>query len=115
MDDQNQNCTVNPSLNSTPTNQTVSPALMGSPRTTNTEIVPVVTDSVGGNSDPVVLKRKRGRPRKTEVSRNLLSPVSAPSGFPASSFGSSSKRGRGRPKGSGKLQLLASLGTFFII
>ncbi|KAG6593670.1 AT-hook motif nuclear-localized protein 9 [Cucurbita argyrosperma subsp. argyrosperma] len=60
-------------------------------------------------SEPV--KRKRGRPRKygTEGTVSLaLSP--SPSAPNPASVGSSPKRGRGRPPGSGKKQQLASLG-----
>ncbi|XP_023006607.1 AT-hook motif nuclear-localized protein 9-like [Cucurbita maxima] len=60
-------------------------------------------------SEPV--KRKRGRPRKygTEGTVSLaLSP--SPSAVNPAIVGSSPKRGRGRPPGSGKKQQLASLG-----
>ncbi|PON52968.1 PPC domain containing protein [Trema orientale] len=69
-------------------------------------------------------KKKRGRPRKYDADGNLrLSYATPPSGSttpfslssPVSSpseFSSSSKRGRGRPPGSGNWQLLASLGEF---
>ncbi|KAJ6671666.1 DUF296 DOMAIN PROTEIN [Salix viminalis] len=72
--------------------------------------------SGGSGSESVVentLKRKRGRPRKHDVGANLVSspPLSPPPGL-SSSLSSCDKRGRGRPRGSGKLQLLASLGGF---
>uniref|UniRef100_A0A6N2LFH5 AT-hook motif nuclear-localized protein n=1 Tax=Salix viminalis TaxID=40686 RepID=A0A6N2LFH5_SALVM len=71
--------------------------------------------SGGSGSESVVentLKRKRGRPRKHDVGANLVSspPLSPPPGL-SSSLSSCDKRGRGRPRGSGKLQLLASLET----
>ncbi|KAG6763117.1 hypothetical protein POTOM_033652 [Populus tomentosa] len=72
--------------------------------------------SGGSGSESVVentLKRKRGRPRKDDVGANLVSspPLSPPPGL-SSSLSSCEKRVRGRPRGSGKLQLLASLGGF---
>ena len=66
----------------------------------------------------VVVKRKRGRPRKYDVvqgenmMRHVSSPPPAPGLSSSVSGGGSVKRSRGRPKGSGKLQLLASLGKF---
>ncbi|XP_024464919.1 AT-hook motif nuclear-localized protein 1 [Populus trichocarpa] len=72
--------------------------------------------SGGSGSESVVentLKRKRGRPRKYDAGANLVSspPLSPPPGL-SSSLSSCEKRVRGRPRGSGKLQLLASLGGF---
>lgn len=68
-----------------------------------------------GSFDPLG-RKKRGRPRKYDADGNLrLSyAVSSPPGFSLSSPSSdfSSKRGRGRPPGSGNWQLLASLGEF---
>ncbi|KAK0583695.1 hypothetical protein LWI29_001591 [Acer saccharum] len=84
-----------------------------------------------GNSrsvDLLVGKKKRGRPRKYDSDGNLRLPsynnnnnknpavASSPPGFsltPSTDFSSSSKRGRGRPPGSGNWQLLASLGELF--
>lgn len=66
-------------------------------------------------------KKKRGRPRKYDSEGNLRVPytmtATPPSGFTLSSptspqYSSSSKRGRGRPLGSGIWQHLASLGKF---
>uniref|UniRef100_A0A5B7AQC7 AT-hook motif nuclear-localized protein n=1 Tax=Davidia involucrata TaxID=16924 RepID=A0A5B7AQC7_DAVIN len=69
----------------------------------------------GGGSLDLLGKKKRGRPRKYDSDGNLrLSYLSPPPGFslsPPSHF--SSKRGRGRPPGSGNWQLLASLGELF--
>ncbi|CAK7329281.1 unnamed protein product [Dovyalis caffra] len=72
--------------------------------------------SGGSGSESVVentLKRKRGRPRQYDADANLASspPPPPPPGL-SSSLSSYEKRGRGRPRGSGKLQLLASLGGF---
>ncbi|KEH29902.1 AT-hook motif nuclear-localized protein 9 [Medicago truncatula] len=64
--------------------------------------------SVGSESAPV--KRGRGRPRKYEVGGKPLSPVTPTPGLAIQPCGSEEKRGRGRPRGSGKLQILASIG-----
>ncbi|ONI01035.1 hypothetical protein PRUPE_6G117900 [Prunus persica] len=63
----------------------------------------------------VLVKRKRGRPRKYEMvgeEGNVVGLVSAsPSSTYSGSYSESlPKRGRGRPKGSGKLQLLSPRG-----
>ncbi|CAL8999781.1 unnamed protein product [Prunus brigantina] len=58
----------------------------------------------------VLVKRKRGRPRKYEMvgeDGNVVALVSASPGTYSESL---PKRGRGRPKGSGKLQLLSPRG-----
>lgn len=65
----------------------------------------------------VLVKRKRGRPRKYEMvgeEGNVVGLVSAsPSSTYSGSYSESlPKRGRGRPKGSGKLQLLSPRGEF---
>ena len=67
--------------------------------------------SEGSESAPV--KRGRGRPRKYEVGGKPLSPVTPTPGLAIQPYGSEEKRGRGRPRGSGKLQILASIGTSF--
>ncbi|CAK9161842.1 unnamed protein product [Ilex paraguariensis] len=77
----------------------------------------------GSGSGDLTGKKKRGRPRKYDADRNLRLPnmasgsrqVSPPPGFSLSSPSSElgSKRGRGRPPGSGNWQLLASLGELF--
>lgn len=83
---------------------------------------PAATPATTGSVDSFG-KKKRGRPRKYDADGNLrLSYVTPPSqttpfslSSPVSSpseFSSSSKRGRGRPPGSGNWQLLASLGEF---
>ncbi|KAH0996951.1 hypothetical protein GBA52_020815 [Prunus armeniaca] len=62
----------------------------------------------------VLVKRKRGRPRKYEMvgeEGNMVPLVSASPGTYSGSYSESLlKRGRGRPKGSGKLQLLSPRG-----
>ncbi|XP_022744287.1 AT-hook motif nuclear-localized protein 7-like [Durio zibethinus] len=66
-------------------------------------------------------KKKRGRPRKYDADGNLRLPyqlvTTSPPGFTLSPSSptefSSSKRGRGRPPGSGNWQLVASLGELF--
>ncbi|XP_022746429.1 AT-hook motif nuclear-localized protein 7-like [Durio zibethinus] len=66
-------------------------------------------------------KKKRGRPRKYDADGKLRYPYPAmttsPTGFTLSPSSptefSSSKRGRGRPPGSGNWQILASLGELF--
>lgn len=68
------------------------------------------SDAAGNEIGPV--KRGRGRPRKDEVGMMKLGAnLPHPAGIsPASA--NSVKRPRGRPKGSGKLQLLAASGRF---
>lgn len=75
----------------------------------------------GSGSVDLFGKKKRGRPRKYDSDGNLRLPSynsasSSPRGFsltpPEFSSSSSSKKGRGRPPGSGNWQLLASLGNF---
>ncbi|KAL7170354.1 hypothetical protein ACSBR2_035259 [Camellia fascicularis] len=77
---------------------------------------------VGGGDGGLLVKKKRGRPRKYDSDGNLRLPSISPPppGFSfsppfssSSSEFSSSKRGRGRPPGSGNWQLLASLGELF--
>ncbi|XP_028059528.1 AT-hook motif nuclear-localized protein 10-like [Camellia sinensis] len=77
----------------------------------------------GGGGGGLLVKKKRGRPRKYDSDGNLrlpsIPPPPPPPGFSfsppfsSSSEFSSSKRGRGRPPGSGNWQLLASLGELF--
>ncbi|CAK9138395.1 unnamed protein product [Ilex paraguariensis] len=76
----------------------------------------------GGGSGDLLGKKKRGRPRKYDADGNLTlsymasgSPPPPPPGFSwkSPSSGLSSKRGRGRPQGSGNRQLLSSLGELF--
>lgn len=64
----------------------------------------------GAVGSEIMVKKRRGRPRKYGTNGNLFSPASAPSRSSNYSFGSSMKRSRGRPRGSGRLQLLASIG-----
>lgn len=108
-----EDCTVTPSLNSTQTEQQqhmASTADINRPSFVS-EVVGAQNSAAGGNSEAtgseVGLKRKRGRPRKYDG--NLPSPKSAPLEFSTSP---SSKRGRGRPRGSGMLQMLASMGEY---
>ncbi|KAJ8899554.1 hypothetical protein K2173_018528 [Erythroxylum novogranatense] len=97
--------------------------------TSNSAATPATigSGSGGGGSVDLFGKKKRGRPRKYDADGNLRVPalqqarvVSSPAGFsfsPSSPLSdqsfSSSKRGRGRPPGSGNWQLLASLGELF--
>ncbi|XP_022766109.1 AT-hook motif nuclear-localized protein 7-like [Durio zibethinus] len=77
--------------------------------------------AVSGGGFDSLGKKKRGRPRKYDADGNLRIPYSvvttSPSGFtlspPSPAVFSSSKRGRGRPPGSGNWQLLSSLGELF--
>lgn len=82
--------------------------------TTTTTTTPVM--SSGGTSGDLFGKKKRGRPRKYDADGNLRVSYSVPPppgfAFSPSSPEFSSKRGRGRPPGSGNWQLLASLGEF---
>ncbi|XP_031283497.1 uncharacterized protein LOC116142190 isoform X4 [Pistacia vera] len=57
------------------------------------------------------MKRKRGRPRKHEHADMESQPLALVSSNFSVDF--AAKRRRGRPKGSGKLQVLASLGGYF--
>lgn len=78
-----------------------------------------------GNVDSLG-KKKRGRPRKYDANGNLnlsyarvtpvqsqTTPFSLSLASPSEFSSSSSKRGKGRPPGSGNWQLLASLGELF--
>ena len=82
-----------------------------------------VADGNGGGvsssaETTVLIKRKRGRPRRVDIDHHqnhvsTILNVSPPPGFSSSLLSrSSEKRGRGRPRGSGRLQLLASVGEF---
>lgn len=121
MGDQNLNLPVTLSLSSTQN---------GSETTNNpVEVVGVDAGSDTGeksepkvlSSDSVRVKRARGRPRKCEVDGNKSSLMSASVSVSETSestiqpFGSEVKRGRGRPRGSGKLQILASMGMSFFL
>lgn len=64
------------------------------------------SDAIGKQ---IVLPKKRGRPRKYDVG-----PVTSSLPNLTPPEGDSAKRGRGRPKGSGKLQLLAALGGLYL-
>ncbi|THU53449.1 hypothetical protein C4D60_Mb10t14530 [Musa balbisiana] len=71
--------------------------------------------SYGGSSEgDLPAPKKRGRPRKygSDGMALALSPTSG-SVSPFSPASSDAKRGRGRPPGSGKRQLLAALGEWF--
>ncbi|KDP36059.1 hypothetical protein JCGZ_10311 [Jatropha curcas] len=82
------------------------------------------SSAVSGSSADFSGKKKRGRPRKYDSEGNLRpqpfhQPLASPHGFsfspssPAPPSSDGSKRGRGRPAGSGNWQLLASLGELF--
>ena len=79
----------------------------------------VMVGSGEGSTGPmgleVAVKKRRGRPRKYEVDGDMVGPVSLPPGISSSMSESPSKRSRGRPRGSGKLQLIASLGEFLTL
>lgn len=109
---------------------TLSPSsTQNEPEVTNEEVMQtnnnVVTEAVGvdagsdtggkseaGGSGQGV-KRGRGRPRKNGNGGNQLALVSSPPPpLAIQDCGSDGKRGRGRPRGSGKLQILASIGEF---
>ncbi|KAJ7971483.1 AT-hook motif nuclear-localized protein [Quillaja saponaria] len=85
-----------------------------------TTITPGSTGGGGQGSFDLFGKKKRGRPRKYDSDGNLnlayQKVTPPPPGFslsPTSPSEFSSKRGRGRPSGSGNWQLLASLGELF--
>lgn len=67
-------------------------------------------DSTVGERLGGMEKRKRGRPRKLDADNNAAAAAAASafSGCLASHSEPSEKRGRGRPKGSGKLQIFGS-------
>ncbi|XP_020215453.1 AT-hook motif nuclear-localized protein 9-like [Cajanus cajan] len=69
--------------------------------------VTVASADAVGSEQPGV-KRGRGRPRKNDVVGSAVSPATAPPGY----SDSTARRGRGRPRGSGKLQILASIGGY---
>ena len=64
-------------------------------------------------SNSAMVKRGRGRPQNSEVDGNPLSPTNLPPRISNQPSGSEEKRGRGRPRGSGKLQTLAPIGMSF--
>lgn len=68
-----------------------------------------------GVSNAIMLKRKRGRPRKYGpdggMTLALPPPVASSSDMVMGSPGSSQRRGRGRPPGSGRKQQMAALGS----
>ena len=86
--------------------------------TNTTTTATTATTTTPVSSGDLLGKKKRGRPRKYDADGNLRVSYTAaqpPPGFTLSpSDFSSSKRGRGRPPGSGNWQLLASLGEFFV-
>ncbi|XP_047179598.1 AT-hook motif nuclear-localized protein 11-like [Vigna umbellata] len=67
------------------------------------------SDAVGSG---LVVKRGRGRPRKSEDVGSTASPLMAVVPPPLPGLSDQTKRGRGRPRGSGKLQVIASIGGF---
>ncbi|WOL02264.1 AT-hook motif nuclear-localized protein 1-like isoform X1 [Canna indica] len=71
--------------------------------------------SGGGSDSDLAAKKKRGRPRKygPDGMALALSPSSGSGSGSPFSPSADGKRGRGRPPGSGKRQLLASLGEWF--
>ncbi|KAF7823285.1 AT-hook motif nuclear-localized protein 11-like isoform X1 [Senna tora] len=108
MDDQNSTPTGSPPENG-------SDAVSGPEESSAVAVVGALVvagenPEVFGSETGVVVKRKRGRPRKYNVNGDAP-PAPAPeriSDDPSS--GKCVKRGRGRPRGSGKLQHLASIG-----
>jgi len=73
----------------------------------------VAKSGPGGSNSALVMKKGRGRPRKSEVGENPLSPAKLPPRISIQPSGSEEKRGRGRPRGSGKMQILAPIGMSF--
>lgn len=66
--------------------------------------------TLGGDGVGGIEKKKRGRPRKYSPPDGSMALQLSSPGFSPSSSEFSPKRGRGRPPGSGKRQLLAALG-----
>ncbi|XP_061352362.1 AT-hook motif nuclear-localized protein 9-like isoform X1 [Gastrolobium bilobum] len=117
---EDQNLTLIQSLNSSPiTNEEVMHTVSDNNNSNNAVPDAVGLDSASdtvakseavGSGQPV--KRGRGRPRKYDGDGKILSLKSEPPAISTYPFGSSVKRSRGRPPGSGKLQILASIGGF---
>ncbi|XP_057533517.1 AT-hook motif nuclear-localized protein 9 [Amaranthus tricolor] len=87
------------------------PGLMGEPTST------VLSDGRGVGGAPssmqlaaTPMRRKRGRPRKYGVEGKMSLNLSSVSAAPRALNTSTEKRGRGRPPGSGRKQLLAPFG-----
>lgn len=90
------------------------PGLMGEPTST------VLSDGRGVGGAPssmqlaaTPMRRKRGRPRKYGVEGKMSLNLSSVSAAPRVLNTSTEKRGRGRPPGSGRKQLLAPFGKIF--
>lgn len=123
MGDQNLNLPLTISLSST---HNGSKTTNNANNTIVREVIEIDAGSdTGEKSEPksigsdIRVKRPRGRPRKYQVGENK-SPMTSVSVLGSGSselaiqpFGSEVKRGRGRPRGSGKLQILASIGMSF--
>ncbi|KAF5747836.1 DNA binding protein putative isoform 1 [Tripterygium wilfordii] len=127
--DMNMNMSMESCLGGVTTN-TTTPLLQPPPQLNTTTTTTTTTSGGGGalqgsgtGSVDLFGRKKRGRPRKYDADGNLrvpykaaAPPVSPPSGFslsPSSAPELASKRGRGRPSGSGTWQVLASLGELF--
>lgn len=71
--------------------------------------------ALGGTGELMMGKKKRGRPRKYDSEGNLRPGyVRSAAQTPSSEYTLGSKRGRGRPSGSGIWKTLGSLGEFLI-
>ncbi|KAM4078518.1 hypothetical protein ACB094_09G044000 [Castanea mollissima] len=108
---------VNTSLGVSTTTTTMVMMTETNTNTDTTTKATTATTTTPVSSGDLLGKKKRGRPRKYDADGNLRVSYTAaqpPPGFTLSpSDFSSSKRGRGRPPGSGNWQLLASLGELF--
>ncbi|KAF5744810.1 hypothetical protein HS088_TW07G00390 [Tripterygium wilfordii] len=106
MEEKNSTVSESPAIDETASTESQSTAQKEVLPTEDAVVQPAVGEGVGSGgegygqvSDGIAVKRKRGRPRKFEIS----GPVSYISEPPP-------KRPRGRPRGSGRIQFLTSLG-----
>ncbi|ERN13221.1 AT-hook motif nuclear-localized protein 1 [Amborella trichopoda] len=110
-----QRPTAKSGIDQNPSSLMESPASKVLPQVMNMAISMSIERNLGSSSSDSV-KKKRGRPRKYAPDGSLALALTPEDNnelsLPSSPFLFSSKRGRGRPPGSGKRQLLATLGEW---